>query len=157
MRYISVLGSSELAEWKVCMQNQGICTRQQIVLCNCVAKLSTLKNHPFYRTVHQPSLQRRFALNLKTNWSAGIRFKELMNALQISTPPVIPFKIRTMPLWSIRNPHCSTHLCGIPKACTPPDTFHRVCTQVVHTHQPDYTVVLQMYPWQTDQWVVHSF
>jgi hypothetical protein len=86
------IGVFRTSRVEVCMQNQGICTHQQIVLCNHVAKLSTLKKYPFYRTVQQPSLQRRFALNLKTNWSAGIIFKELMNALQISTPPSYPFQ-----------------------------------------------------------------
>jgi hypothetical protein len=46
----SVLGPSELAEWKVCMQNQAgeptLATCQQILLCNYAANLSALKRPP---------------------------------------------------------------------------------------------------------------
>jgi hypothetical protein len=54
--------------------------------------------------------------------------------------PLIHFKIPTMPRWLIVIPHCDTRLCDLPKVCTPPDTFHRFCTEMF-THCLDHTGV----------------
>jgi hypothetical protein len=62
-------------------------------------------------------------LNPKASHPAGIRFKELFDALHISTRHIIPFKTPATPPFVRDSPHCDTHLCDFPKVCTPPDTF----------------------------------
>jgi hypothetical protein len=58
-----------------------------------------------------------------------------LDALHIATPLIIPFKIPTTPPWVIVSSHCDTRLCDLPKAFMPPDTFHRLCTEMLHTIQ----------------------
>jgi hypothetical protein len=76
-------------------------TNSTVQLC---CKAGTLKKNPSYEAVHQLSLQQRYALNPKASRLAGIRFKELLDALHISTPPVIPSKTPTTPPFVIDSP-----------------------------------------------------
>jgi hypothetical protein len=109
----------------------------QILLCSYAISLSTLKKHPSYGAVHQPSLDGRFMLSSKASCPAGIGYKELLDALNIATP-IIPIKIPTIPPWVIVIAHCNIHLCNLPKACTPTDTFRRLCSE---THTISITVI----------------
>jgi hypothetical protein len=69
----------------------------QILLCSYARNLSALKKQPCYRAVHQSSQQGRIALNSVAWCPAGIRFKELLDALHIAIPPIIPFRTPTIP------------------------------------------------------------
>jgi hypothetical protein len=89
--------------------------------------MNAVKRHPFYGALHQPSLQGRFALNSKASHLAGIRFRELLDALHISKLPVIHFKIPTI-LWTIVSPHCDSYL------------WDRLCREMF-PHYTDYIVV----------------
>jgi hypothetical protein len=158
LQYISVQEPLEQAEWRVCMQNQGNLhsSRSNKFRCAYMPRSWPLSRSTPPTVVHQPPLQQRFALNPKASHTAGIRFKEPLVALHISTLPIIPSKIPTAPPFVIDSPHCGTLLCDFPKACTPPDSLQRLCTEMF-THYADYAVVLQMGLWWTDQQVVLLF
>jgi hypothetical protein len=115
----------------------ALATRRQILLCNYAAKVSALQKHPSYGAIHRPSLERRLAPNTRTSRPAGIRYKELLASLHIATH-IIPLKMSSIPSWDVIRPSCDTRLCVLPKACTSPDTYRRLFSEIL-SHYPGYS------------------
>jgi hypothetical protein len=64
----------------------------QMLLCNYTIKLCAVKKYPSYGIIHWPTVQVRFALNIKASSPADFRYKELLTTFHTTTPSIITFK-----------------------------------------------------------------
>jgi hypothetical protein len=94
---------------------------------NCVLE----KHRSYGSIIHPLSLQRRFAQHTKTTRPAGTSYRHTA---------IIPLKIPIIPPWVVIRRLCDNHLCALPKACTFPDTYRRLFSEIL-SHYPGCTVL----------------
>jgi hypothetical protein len=72
-----------------------------------------------------------------------------------SMPFIFTFMVPVTPPWAVVSPYCDTHLCNLPKHCTPLCTFPRLCTEVL-THYPYYSCFYR-WVWWADHQILRLF
>ena len=108
--------------------------RRDYLLASYIAKLRGMPKHPAYRSVFAAPNVVLYNTRQKATRPVGIRAKELLAAIGMDLPPVLPVGISRVAPWTTSQPVCLMQLAQHTKAQTSPTVFRQLFGSICATY-----------------------